>query len=200
MFKFDAISKLIEAFILFSEKVHVKLLLRTSLDKTKNYIGGIQAMKKILAAIFAATLMFASVGATLIISDTPTAEAKSYKSGKRGYSNNNNNNNSNFQKSQDKTKDQNNATTNKNNTTSTNKTDSTAKKGGFFSGGLMKGLMLGGLAGLLFGSLFSGMGMLGNILGLLINVAAIMIIVTLVIKIVNMFKDKKRKEEAQWHK
>lgn len=64
----------------------------------------------------------------------------------------------------------------------------------------MKGLMLGGLAGLLFGSLFSGMGLLGNILGLLINVAAIVVIVMLVIKIVNMFKDKKRKEEAQWHK
>ncbi|MEY9974531.1 galactitol-specific phosphotransferase system IIC component [Lysinibacillus sp. RC46] len=197
MFKFVDIPKLIEAFILFIEKVHVKLLLRTSLDKTKNYIGGIQVMKKILAALFAATLMFASVGATLFISDTPTAEAKSYKSGKKGFSNNNNNNNSsNFQKSQDKSKDQNNTTTNK----STNKTDSTAKKGGFFSGGLMKGLMLGGLAGLLFGSLFSGMGMLGNILGLLINVAAIMVIIMLVVKIVNMFKDKKRKEEAQWHK
>ncbi|UZM99152.1 hypothetical protein OL548_01115 [Lysinibacillus sp. MHQ-1] len=46
----------------------------------------------------------------------------------------------------------------------------------------MKGLMLGGLAGLLFGSLFSGMGLLGNILGLLINVAAIAVIVMLVVK------------------
>jgi len=64
----------------------------------------------------------------------------------------------------------------------------------------MKGLMLGGLAGLLFGSLFSGMGLLGNILGLLINVAAIAVIIMLVVKIINMFKDKKRKEEAQWHK
>ncbi|MCY1460768.1 hypothetical protein D9M71_783540 [compost metagenome] len=64
----------------------------------------------------------------------------------------------------------------------------------------MKGLMLGGLAGLLFGSLFSGMGILVNILGLLINVAAIVVIVMLVVKIINMFKDKKRKEEAQWHK
>lgn len=60
--------------------------------------------------------------------------------------------------------------------------------------------MLGGLAGLLFGSLFSGMGLLGNILGLLINVAAIAVIIMLVVKIINMFKDKKRKEEAQWHK
>jgi len=40
-------------------------------------------MKKILAALFAATLIFSTVGATLFISDTPTAEAKSYKSGKK---------------------------------------------------------------------------------------------------------------------
>lgn len=41
-------------------------------------------MKKILAALFAATLIFSTVGATLLISDTPTAEAKkSYKSGKK---------------------------------------------------------------------------------------------------------------------
>jgi len=85
-------------------------------------------MKKILAALFAATLIFSTVGATLFISDTPTAEAKSYKSGKKGFSNNNNS--SNIQKS-DTTKDQNNATTNKNNSTSTNKADTT-KKGGFF--------------------------------------------------------------------
>lgn len=39
--------------------------------------------EKILAAIFVATLMFATVGATLFVSDTPTAEAKSYKSGKK---------------------------------------------------------------------------------------------------------------------
>lgn len=87
--------------------------------------------EKILAALFAATLMFASVGATLLISDTPTAEAKSYKSGKKGFSNNNNS--SNIQKSQDNSKDQNNATTNKNNTTSTNKTDSTTAKKVAFS-------------------------------------------------------------------
>jgi len=54
-------------------------------------------MKKILAALFAATLIFSTVGATLFISDTPTAEAKSYKSGKKGFSNNNNS--SNIQKS-----------------------------------------------------------------------------------------------------
>jgi len=78
-------------------------------------------MKKILAALFAATLIFSTVGATLFISDTPTAEAKSYKSGKKGFTNNNNNNSSNIQKSKDTSKDQNNATTNKNNSSSTNK-------------------------------------------------------------------------------
>ncbi len=62
----------------------------------------------------------------------------------------------------------------------------------------MKGLMLGGLAGLLFGSLFSGMGILGNILGLLINFAAIAVIVMLVVKIFNMFKDKKTQRTGSY--
>ena len=39
---------------------------------------------------------------------------------------------------------------------------------------------MGGFAGLLFGSMFSGMGMMGNILGLAVNVFAIYIIVMLV--------------------
>lgn len=58
----------------------------------------------------------------------------------------------------------------------------------------MKGLMLGGLAGLLFGSLFAGMGMLGNILGLLINVAAIAAIVFFLVKIYQIIKRKKDNE------
>ncbi|MGG0822810.1 hypothetical protein ABE099_08005 [Paenibacillus turicensis] len=65
---------------------------------------------------------------------------------------------------------------------STGSTGSTASNGrGFFSGGsLFKGMMMGGIAGLLFGSMFSGMGMMGNILGLAVNVFAIYIIVMLV--------------------
>jgi predicted lipid-binding transport protein (Tim44 family) len=55
------------------------------------------------------------------------------------------------------------------------------KKPGFFSGGsLMKGLMIGGLAGLLFGSMFSGLGAFGEILGLMINLLAIFAIIMLI--------------------
>lgn len=54
-------------------------------------------------------------------------------------------------------------------------------KRGFFSGGsFMKGLMIGGLAGLLFGGLFANMGFLGNLIGLLINVMAIFALISII--------------------
>lgn len=144
-------------------------------------------MKKLSAVLLAFTLVFSSVGTTILFAnDAQSVEAKGYKSGKKGF--NSNNNNTNIQKNNNDatnpTTKQNNNTTKKNdsNTASTNK------------GGLMKGLMLGGLAGLLFGSLFAGMGMLGNILGLLINVAAIAAIVFFLVKIYQLIKRKKDKE------
>ncbi|WP_223067157.1 hypothetical protein [Paenibacillus caui] len=51
---------------------------------------------------------------------------------------------------------------------------------GFFSGGsFMKGMMIGGLAGLLFGGLFSSMGGFGSILGLAVNLFAIYLIIVM---------------------
>ena len=48
---------------------------------------------------------------------------------------------------------------------------------GFFSGGsLAKGLMVGGIAGLLFGGMFASMGGFGDFLGLLVNLIAIYIL------------------------
>src|SRR5690606_15196258 len=53
----------------------------------------------------------------------------------------------------------------------------TTKSGGLFGGSsFMKGMMLGGLAGLLFGGMFANMGAFGEIFGLLINIAAIVAI------------------------
>ncbi|WP_339176379.1 hypothetical protein MKY51_07960 [Solibacillus sp. FSL R5-0691] len=144
-------------------------------------------MKKLSAILIAFTLVFSSVGTTILFAnDADTVEAKGYKSGKKGF---NNNNNSNFQK---KNNDATNPTTTKQNNNSTKKNDSNTASTN--KGGLMKGLMLGGLAGLLFGSLFAGMGMLGNILGLLINVAAIAAIVFFLVKIYQLIKRKKDKE------
>ncbi|MEK4385865.1 hypothetical protein MKZ25_08645 [Solibacillus sp. FSL W7-1464] len=145
-------------------------------------------MKKLSAILLAFTLVFSSVGTTILfVDDADTVEAKGYKSGKKGF--NSNNNNSNIQKNNN---DATNPTTTKQNNNTTKKNDSNTASTN--KGGLMKGLMLGGLAGLLFGSLFAGMGMLGNILGLLINVAAIAAIVFFLVKIYQLIKRKKDKE------
>lgn len=148
-------------------------------------------LKKIITAIITAALLFSPVGNVIFQDQSTTVEAKSYKSGKRGFNlngnNNNTNNNSLFQNKK--------ADSNKSNATTNKSTTTTKQKGGFMSGGLMKGLMLGGLAGLLFGSLFANMGILGSILGLFINVFAIIILFSLIRRIFVFFKDKKKKEE-----
>jgi predicted lipid-binding transport protein (Tim44 family) len=61
-----------------------------------------------------------------------------------------------------------------------------------FGGGLMKGLFLGGLAGLMFGGLLAGLGGLGPILGLLINVIALFALFVLVRKAVRYFMNRNR--------
>lgn len=56
-------------------------------------------MKKLSAILLAFALVFSSVGSTLLFAnDAQTVEAKSYKSGKKGFNNSNSNNNSNIQK------------------------------------------------------------------------------------------------------
>ena len=81
-------------------------------------------MKKIIAALFAMTLIFSSVGSFLSFDDVSQVEAKSYKSGKKNYNQNNN--------SQDKEDTNSNAAVNKNddknNNTTTNNNSSSAQK------------------------------------------------------------------------
>ncbi|HWL25856.1 MAG TPA: hypothetical protein VNR38_19250 [Ureibacillus sp.] len=153
-------------------------------------------MKK-LSVIFSATflaftLVFSSVGSVLLFADdVHSAEAKSYKSGKKGFTNTPGSNNSNFQNKNNNT-----------NTSSVNKsTTNPTNKGGFSSGGLMRGLMVGGLAGLLFGSLFSDMGLIGNLLGFAINAIAIVVILALCVKIFQLITRRKDKEVTDhWRK
>ncbi|WP_342469410.1 hypothetical protein [Ureibacillus sp. FSL K6-3587] len=152
-------------------------------------------MKKLSAVLLAFALVFSNVG-TVVFHDSGdvTVEAKSYKSGKKGFSgttfpsknrvtNDDTNKNNNVNKS----------TTNQN----SNKTGTSTTKGGFSSGGLMKGLLVGGLAGLLFGSLFADMGILGSLLGLMINLGAILLIAYLIMKIYFMLKRKNEKEVTE---
>ncbi len=166
-------------------------------DSTYNcaYKGWRIQMKKLSillsATLLAFTLAFSSVGSVLLFGDDEqTAEAKSYKSGKKGFTNTPGSNNSNIQ----------NKDTNTSNVNKTNNTNPT-NKGGFSAGGLMKGLMIGGLAGLLFGSLFSDMGLIGNILGFAINAIAIVVIIALCVKIFQMITRRKDKEVTDnWRK
>jgi predicted lipid-binding transport protein (Tim44 family) len=69
---------------------------------------------------------------------------------------------------------------------------------GFFGGGsFMKGLMIGGLAGLLFGSLFAGMGFFGELLGLMINVLAIYFLFVLIRAVYRYFRDRRPPRESR---
>ena len=146
-------------------------------------------MKKILSVLLTAALVFSPVGNVVFHNDTTTVEAKSYKSGKKSFNRNNNttnnNNSSNFQQNK-KSNTTNNATT-------------TTKRGFFSGGGFMRGLMIGGLAGMLFGGLFANMGFMGDLLGLFINLIAIFVVIALIRKIFSFFKNNK-KDPDPWRK
>ena len=72
-------------------------------------------------------------------------------------------------------------------------TGTTANRGGLFGGGsFMKGLMIGGLAGMLFGGLFGSMGFLGEILGLMINLLALFLLFAVIRAIFVYFRDRRK--------
>ena len=79
----------------------------------------------------------------------------------------------------------------------------TTQKRGFFSGGsLMKGLMIGGLAGLLFGSMFGNLGFFGELLGLMVNLMALFLLVSLVLLVVRKIKERRnppKPEHGRWN-
>ena len=156
---------------------------------TKVNGGKERMMKKILAAVLTLSIAFTftPVGNFVFQDHDQYASAKSYKSGKRGFGGSNK---SNFQNTK-KNDTHNNAVTNKN-TTDKKQTNTAAtnKKGGF-----MKGMLFGGLAGLLLGGLLSGMGPLGAVLGLLINVIAIVAVIMIIRKIYLLIKNKRKDEE-----
>ncbi|BFH69208.1 MAG: hypothetical protein E6230_00595 [Paenibacillus dendritiformis] len=85
--------------------------------------------------------------------------------------------------------------------TKTTGTNTTANRGFFSGGSFMKGLMIGGLAGMLFGGLFGNMGFFGEILGLLVNLMALFALFMLVVMVFRKFKDRRkppRPESGRW--
>ncbi|MEB9936198.1 hypothetical protein P4K88_24145, partial [Bacillus cereus] len=67
-------------------------------------------------------------------------------------------------------------------------------------GSFMKGLLLGGLGGLLMGSLFANMGALGSVLAFMVNMLVMAGIVMLAVRAFKYFKDqrKKKADEVAW--
>lgn len=146
-------------------------------------------VKKLMALFAAFMLALAPLG--MIGLDDAAHAKRSYSSGSKSFKPSSSTPSNNISNSStNKQQPTSNATTNK----APNQTTPAASKGGF-----MKGMLYGGLAGLLLGGLFSNMGGLGAILGLLVNVIGIAILFILVMKVVNYFKTQKRnKDIGSW--
>ncbi|SDL84062.1 hypothetical protein SAMN05216191_106126 [Paenibacillus jilunlii] len=137
-------------------------------------------MKRVMMILMAFTLFFA-------VTAPDFADARrgggGFKSGTRGYTTTPKKSTTNNVKQSD---------------SSTGTKAGTASKAnrGFFSGGsLMKGLMIGGIAGFLFGSMFAGMGAFGNLLGFAVNMLAIYLVVMLIMSFFRRRKERRRLQE-----
>ncbi len=149
-------------------------------------------MKKIIAAFIAITFIMSPISGLILNDHGQTAEARGYKSGRTGFSPGYKR----IQKPAVNKKTENNSTFNKSQNTNKAKATGATKRGFFSGGGLMRGLMIGGLAGLLFGGVFANLGAFGSFLGLLINIVAIVFVFNIVRSIIVSIRAKKRKEDA----
>ncbi|WP_121613139.1 hypothetical protein [Mesobacillus foraminis] len=143
--------------------------------------------KKILSAVVAVTIVFSPIGNSVFqeLQQQTEVSAKRYKSGTKRYNNNS--------RVTNPDNNQNN-TVNRN----TNTTNRTATRN---NGGMMRGLMYGGLAGLLFGGLLAGMGGLAPILGMAINIIGILLAFMLISRIISAFKRNRQQEDRdQWRR
>jgi predicted lipid-binding transport protein (Tim44 family) len=77
-------------------------------------------------------------------------------------------------------------------------TATTANRGFFSGGGFMKGMLIGGIAGMLFGGMFGNMGALGNIFGFLINILAIYFLFVIIRRIVVYFINRRKTADKRY--
>ncbi|WP_307433745.1 hypothetical protein [Bacillus sp. V2I10] len=124
-------------------------------------------VKFIVSLVLMASIIFTPIGDSLIDNKTSFVSAKSFKSGKRRY-----NPNSNYKQPDTR---QNQPRSNFN------------RRNNFARGGIMRGLLYGGIAGLLLGGLLSNLGFFGGVLGLFINILAILFLLLLIRKIFRYF-------------
>ena len=148
-------------------------------------------LKKLVAVMTAFMVIFGASSFMFV----DHAAAKSYKSGKKSFTP------SSGQKSKvDLNKKDSNVNSQKTTPDSKTKATNTAPKSN--KGSFMKGLLLGGLGGLLMGSLFSNMGALGSILAFMVNMLVMAGIVMLAVRAFKYFKNQRKKqaEEAAWRR
>lgn len=124
--------------------------------------------------------LFAFTIAVTVPMASVDAKPRSFSSGKKSFSKTPSKSDSNVSQSQ--------ATK----SSSSSAAGTTAKRGFFSGGSFMKGMMIGGLAGLMFGSMFAGMGALGNLFGLIINVLALFVLFAVFRAIYDRFKNRRR--------
>jgi predicted lipid-binding transport protein (Tim44 family) len=127
--------------------------------------------------------LFAFTVVVTMPADSADARGRSFSSGKRSFSKAPTQSSS-VSKS---------STTNK---SSSSATSGTSTNRGFFSGGsFMKGMMIGGLSGMLFGSMFGGMGAMGNMFGFLINVLALFVLYAVIRGIFDAIKRRRQPQQ-----
>lgn len=137
-------------------------------------------MKKMMMIVMAFTLLFAFTAPELV----DAKRGGGFKSGPRTYNPSPKKPTTDYRKTD--------PATNK----SPGVTTGTNTRRGFFSGGsFMRGMMIGGFAGLLFGGLFGGMGFFGNLLGLAVNLFVIYLIVIAVMALYRRFKKQPRHDD-----
>jgi hypothetical protein len=124
-------------------------------------------VKCLTALVLMISLVFTPVGDSVLEKNTSYVSAKSFKGGKRRY-----NPNSNY-KQPDTRQNQPRSNFNRRNNPA--------------RGGIMRGLLYGGIAGLLLGGLLSNLGFFGGILGLFINLFAILLFIFIIRKLVRFF-------------
>lgn len=124
-------------------------------------------------------LMFAAI--SFISPDS--AEAKGYKSGRKSYAPTQN----------DTVTQKQDSTVNSSKVQQDSKAPATAKK----SGGFLKGMLLGGIGGLLLGSLFAGLGPIGSILAFFVNMMLMAGIVMIAVKLFKHWRKKKKQREME---
>jgi hypothetical protein len=126
-------------------------------------------VKILVSLVLMASLMLTPIGDSVFENKTSYVSAKSLKGGKRGY-----NPNRNFKQPDTR---QNQPRSNFNN-----------RRNNFARGGIMRGLLYGGIAGLLLGGLLGNLGFFGGILGLFINILAIVFLIFLIRKLIRYFR------------